>query len=324
MYKFIFRRILLIIPALFLVSGVIFFASEALPGDPSMQELMNRPDAKPEEVLKMKEKYNLDKPPVERYTIWLKNAIKGDLGKSYTFRRDVTSLISEKLFNTFFLGMASLTIMFALGIPLGIFSAKYEGSFFDRFVVGYNFFTLAVPSFVLGILMLYYFGYVLGWFPTNGSINPYVYDSGTSMQKLTSRIYHIILPAFTAGILSTTTIIQYLRNEIIKNKGKDFVKTARAKGQTETNIYNKHILRNSFLPISSVLGFYLTGIFAGSVITETIYSYPGMGKFFIDAINLRDTPVVTGLVLFMSILTLLGSLISDILIVSVDPRVRID
>ncbi len=324
MYKFILRRLIIILPALFLVSIVVFFTSEALPGDPSMQELMNRPDATIEEIMKIQERYNLDKPPLERYTLWLKGTLKGDLGKSYTFRTDVANLIKEKMFNTFFLGMTSLVIMFSIGIPLGVFSAKYEGSLFDRTVLGYNFFTLSVPSFVLGILMLYYFGYTLGWFPTSGSINPSVYDSGTQIQKLGSRIYHVILPAFTAGILSTTTIIQYLRNEIIKNKGKDYVKTARAKGQTENIIYNTHILRNSFLPISSVLGFYITGIFAGSVITETIFSYPGIGKFFLDAINLRDTPIVTGLVLFMSILTLMGSLISDILIVSVDPRVRID
>ncbi len=324
MVKFILKRLIFILFSLFLISIIIFYVSEKLPGDPHLQKIINRQDVNYEQLEIINKQYNLNEPITTKYYIWITKAIKGDFGKSYLSNRNVIILIQQKLFNTFFLGFMSLFFILGIGIPLGMLSAKYENTLIDKFITSYNFFTLAVPNFIIGILLLYYFGYVLKVFPTSGSIDPYIYEYGSLLEKFISRIYYTLLPSLTIGLLTTTTVSQYLRNEIIITKNKDFIKTAKSKGQKDYIIYFKHILKNAFIPLSSVLGFYITGIFAGSIVIESIFTYPGIGKFFIDAITLNDTPVIVALTIYMSLLTLFGSLISDIIIKMVDPRININ
>ncbi|MDO5754766.1 MAG: ABC transporter permease, partial [Tissierellia bacterium] len=214
-------------------------------------------------------------------------------------------------------------LMYAIAIPLGIRAGRYSGSKFDRAVVAYNFITLAIPGFVFYLLILLVFGYKLNWFPTGGSVGLGAADKGT-LAYIGSRFYHMILPAMAYAVIATTGTIQYLRNEIIDAKTQDYVTTARAKGVPNRVVYNKHIFRNSLLPIAAFFGFQITGLLAGSIFIETTFSYPGMGSLFIDSVLQRDYSVMTALVLMYGILTLFGSLLSDIIMAIVDPRIRIE
>jgi peptide/nickel transport system permease protein len=209
-----------------------------------------------------------------------------------------------------------------IAIPLGIYAGRYQNSLFDKGTVLYSFVTYAIPTFVLSLLLLFFFGYKLGWFPTSGTVDV-KYETGT-LDYFLSKFYHLILPGITGGILGTTTVLQYLRSEVIDVKTQDYVKTARSKGVPMGKIYSKHIFRNSLLPIAAFLGFTITGLLGGSIFIETIYGYPGMGQLFVQSIGQRDYSVITALVLLYGFLALLGSLLSDIIMCLVDPRIRIE
>jgi peptide/nickel transport system permease protein len=199
-------------------------------------------------------------------------------------------------------------------------AGRHDGSRRDRGIVIFNFITFGVPTFVVFLLGVFFFGYTLNWFPTSGTIDP---NASGVIGSILSRIYHMILPAILAGILGTTSTIQYLRSEIIDSKSQDYVRTARAKGVPTSKVYSRHIFRNSLLPIAAFAGFQITGLIGGSIIVENVFSYPGMGQLFLTSIIGRDYSVITAIVLFTGILALIGSLLSDIIMSIVDPRIRI-
>ena len=212
--------------------------------------------------------------------------------------------------------------MYAAAIPISIHAGKHQGSRFDKFVVFSNFFVLAIPSFVLYLFVILIFGYKLKIFPTIGSVNAALAKG--SFAYYMSKLYHMIMPAICIAIISSVGTIQYLRNEVIDAKSQEYVKTARSKGVPMKKVYSRHIFRNSLLPIAAFFGFQISGLLGGSVIAETIFNFQGMGKFFLEAINSRDYSVVTTLILLFGFLSLLGSLISDITMSIVDPRIRIE
>ncbi|MTS46539.1 ABC transporter permease, partial [[Ruminococcus] torques] len=191
----------------------------------------------------------------------------------------------------------------------------------DKVVVIYNFFSFAVPLFIFGLIMLFIFGYRLGWFPTSGSQTLGL--QGGFITQLFDRMKYIILPSITQAFLATAVTIQYLRSEVIDSKSLDFVRTARSKGVPTKKVFSRHIFRNAALPMASQMGYEITSLIAGSVVIEKIFGYPGVGKLFIDAIGQRDYTVITSLVLILGIATLIGTLLSDIIMSIVDPRIRI-
>ena len=203
---------------------------------------------------------------------------------------------------------------------MGITQGRYQDKWQDQAIQIFNYITFAVPGFVVYILGLWLFGYTLNWFPISGSVSA---NASGFFGILLSRLDHMILPAILAAIISTTVTVQYLRTGIVDNKVEDYVRTARSKGVPEKVVFNKHILRNSLLPIAAFFGNTITGLLSGSVIIETVFSYPGMGKLFIDSISQRDYTTLTALILIYGILTLIGNLLSDIIMSIVDPRIRI-
>lgn len=320
MWKTIVRRLVLMIPQLIALSIIVFTIAKMMPGDPFTG--MITPETDPARIEQLKEELGLNDPLPVQYVRWVKNALHGDLGKSYTFQRDVASLIGERALNTFWLSFVSVILLYLIAIPLGILAGRYQQSRLDKSIVFYSFVTYAIPTFVLSLLFLYLFGYKLQLFPTSGSVD-IEYEPGT-IQYIWNRFYHILLPAITYAILGTTGVIQYLRSEIIDAKSMDYVKTARSKGVPMKKIYSKHILRNSFIPIAAFLGFTITGLLGGSIFIETIFGYPGMGQLFVTSIASRDYSVICALVMLYGFLTLLGSLLSDIILSIVDPRIRIE
>lgn len=320
MWKTIIRRVLVMIPQLFVLSLLIFIMAKFMPGDPFTGLIT--PETDPNRIEELRIESGFYDPWYLQYWHWISNAFQGDFGDSYSFKMSVASLIGERALNTLWLSLLSVILVYIIAIPLGILAGRYQNSLLDKTVVLYSFISYAIPTFVLSLIFLFIFGYQLNWFPTSGTVDV-KYDPGT-FGYYWSKIYHLILPAITYALLGTTAVIQYLRSEIIDAKTQDYVKTARSKGIPMRKVYSRHIFRNSLLPIAAFLGFTITGLLGGSVFIETIFGYPGMGHLFIQAITARDYSVITTLVLLFGFLTLLGSLLSDIIMSVVDPRIRID
>lgn len=320
MWKTIIRRILVMIPQLFVLSIIIFLLAQEMPGDPFSGLIT--PETDPARVEELREQAGLNDPIPVQYVNWIKNVAQGDFGKSYTYKRSVSSLIGERAYNTFLLSLLSVILVYALAIPLGVIAGRYKDSFIDKTIVLYSFVSYAIPTFVLSLIFLYVFGYQLSWFPTSGTVDVNITEG--TFAYYWNRIHHMLLPAITYAILGTTGIIQYLRSEVIDAQTQDYVKTARSKGVPLRKVYTRHIFRNSLLPVAAFLGFTITGLLGGSIFIETIFGYPGMGQLFVNSVITRDYSVITTLVMLFGFLTLLGSLLSDIIMSIVDPRIRID
>lgn len=307
------------IPELILLSVLVFMLAKLMPGDPFTGLLT--PQTSATQVHELKVQAGLYDPWYVQYWRWIVHMFQGDLGMSYQFKSPVSNLIAERATNTLWLSLLTVILSYAIAIPLGVIAGRYENTKRDKLIQFYSFVVYAIPAFVFYLLGVYFFGYKLHWFPTSGSVSVSA-DSGLSY--LFSRLDHMILPALLMAILSTTSIIQYLRSEIIDNTNQDFVKTARSKGVSEKMVFWKHILRNSLLPIAAFFGYSITGLLGGSIFLETIFGYPGMGLLFMDSIVSRDYSVITALVMLYGLLNLIGTLLSDIVLSIVDPRVRIE
>lgn len=319
MWKTVLRRVLLMIPQLFILSLLIFIMAKQMPGDALTGSIGG--NVKPEVLEQIRRESGWYDPWYQQYWRWISKAIQGDFGKSFQYKQPVTRVIVARAANTFALALFATILSYMIALPLGIKAGRNPGSKFDKGVILYNFISYAMPSFVLYLFTLLLFGYVLKWLPTMGSVDPHI-AKGTFAYFL-NRMKHLIMPAGCIAVLSTTGTIQYLRNEIIDAKTQDYVKTARSKGVPMKKVYSHHIFRNSLLPIAAFFGFQITGLLGGSMIAERIFNYPGMGNLFIDAILLRDYSVVNALVMLYGFLNLLGSLLSDIIMSIVDPRIII-
>ena len=319
MWKTILRRVLLMLPQIFILSVLAFLIAKMMPGDPFTGLITPETDPNTIEALRVKSGF-YDPLPVQ-YWNWISKAFRGDFGQSYTYKYEVTKLIGERIGNTVWLSLLTLILTYLIALPLGMIAGRYQNSWADKVIVVYTFITYSIPVFVFALVLLWLFGYTLGWFPTRGSVDSDVV-AGT-LGYYVNKFHHMILPAFTMAILSTTGTIQYLRTGVIDAKSQDYVRTARAKGVPENVVFNRHIFRNSIFPIAAFLGYEFTGLIGGSVFIENIFSYPGMGNLFVSSITGRDYSVILALLLLFGTATLLGTLLSDIIMSIVDPRVRV-
>lgn len=319
MWKFTVRRTLIMIPQLILLSIIIFVLAQMMPGD-ALTGLID-PNYDANMIMEQREKLGLNNPWHVQYADWVSGVLQGDFGQSFRFKMPVTDLMYERMINTFWLSLATLVITYIIAIPLGIISGRFNDTFADQAITTYTYIGFATPLFIFGLVMLWVFGFYFGWFPTGGSVKPGL-EPGT-FEYVLSKINHLILPATSMALIGTVSTVQYLRNDIVDTKQKDFILTARSKGASESRVYNRHILRNSLLPIAAFFGYELTGLIGGTVFIETIFSYPGMGQLFIESINLRDYSVVTSTTLLFGVAAVLGALISDIILSIIDPRIRI-
>ncbi len=320
MWKTILRRILVMIPQILILSLLVFLMAQIMPGDPFTGLIT--PDMDPATIEKLREAAGLNNPWYVQYWDWITNAIQGDFGKSYTYKIPVAELIGQRVGNTIWLSIVSLIFTYLIALPLGMYAGRRNGSWGDKAISFYNYVSFAIPTFVFALLLIWIFDFTLGWFPTRGTVGSGL-EKGT-LEYIWSRFYHLILPALSYALLATTSTIQYLRTGVIDAKQEDYVKTARAKGVPEKVVYNKHIFRNSILPIASFLGYDITGLIGGSIFIERIFSFPGMGRLFIDSLGARDYSVITALILLFGLTALFGTLLSDIIMSIVDPRIRIE
>ncbi|KJW13738.1 ABC transporter permease [Levilactobacillus spicheri] len=319
MWKTILRRVLIMIPEVIILSILVFLLAKAMPGDPFTGSI--NPKADPAQIHHLMKINGLYDPWYQQYWNWVVHLFHGNLGNSYQYQEPVTRLIGSRAVNTLWLALVTMILTYALALPMGVFAGRHEGKLPDTVIRVYTYVTYCIPFFVILVIGIWIFGYVLGWFPTTGSISS---DTSGWLSTIGSRFYHIILPAILGALFGTVNIVQYLRSEVIDAKRSDYVRTARAKGVPSKDIYRHHIFRNSLLPIAAFAGYSITGLLNGSIFTETVFSYPGMGLLFVNSISYRDYTVITALVLIYGILNLLGTLLSDIILSIVDPRIRIE
>lgn len=318
MWKVIIRRILLMIPQLFILSILVFFFAKLMPGDP-FSGLIG-PHTDPHEVEALRRAAGLYDPWWEQYLRWLGNAIHGNLGMSYNLKEPVMTVIGHRAVNTFWMSLLSVILTYLFAIPMSIVAARNEGKWQDQLWLTYNSITFGIPPYVFYLLIIFIFGYSLNWFPTGGTVSP---NAMGTIPVFFSKIYHMILPAFSLAVFGTVGIFTYFRSGILDEQTQDYVRTARAKGVKEKVIFRRHILRNASLPIASNFGFVITGLLGGAIFSETIFGYPGLGQLFITSITGRDYSMITALILLNGFLGLLGALLSDIIMAMVDPRIRI-
>lgn len=321
MLKYTIRRLLGMIPMLILISIVVFSLAKLMPGD-SLSGEIDPLNTNPEYIAEMREKLGYNEPLYVQYYEWVTGFMQGDFGKSTKYKRPVFDVIMEKVPNTLLLGITSLVITYILAFMMGMYSGRKPYTLGDNAIAGINYIMLAIPSFVAAVFAIYFFSFNLNWFPFGGSVDILV-ETG-SFEYYLSRMHHVLLPAIVLGAMSTASYTQFLRNDIIENSRKDFVRTARAKGTPIKKIYNVHILRNSIIPLVTFLGFDFAALIGGAIITETIFTYPGIGQLFLDSVNSRDYSTLMALTMLLSFLTLAGNLLADLLYGIVDPRIRLD
>ena len=343
MGKYILKRLLILIPTLLGITIVVFGIVNLAPGSPVEQKLQqlkfagadgggsantssassNATAVVSNEVLEaLKKQYGFDKPVHVRYWIWLKNLAKFDFGESFTYEEEVTSVVASKLPVSLQFGIISLILSYLISIPLGIMKAIKDGSGFDHISSFILFVAYSIPGFMLGIFLIVFLagGSFFDVFPIGGLYSDF-YDEMTFWERVIDRIYHFVLPLICYTIGSFTTLTILMKNSLIEEIKKDYIRTARAKGLPEKTVYLKHALRNALIPIVTGLGSFLSVFFAGSLLLEKIFQLDGMGLLSFNSLLSRDYNVLMGLVFIQSLLMLLGNIISDIAYVLVDPRI---
>jgi peptide/nickel transport system permease protein len=321
MLKYSLRRLLGMIPMLLLISIVVFTLAKLMPGD-SLSGEIDPNNTDPQYIEEMRQKMGYYDPLPVQYFNWVSDFVQGDFGQSTRFKIPVADVIIEKLPNTLMLGGTAIIITYVLAFIMGTYAGRKPYTLADNLIAGFNYLGLSIPAFIAGVFAIYIFSFSLNWFPSNGSVDITITDG--TLEWYLSKFHHVVLPALVLGFLNIASYTQFLRNDIIENSRKDYVRTARAKGTPEKRIYNVHILRNSVIPLITFLGFDIVNIISGAIITETIFTYPGIGQLFLQSVRTHDYPVMMALTMFFSLLTLVGNLVADILYGVVDPRIRLD
>jgi peptide/nickel transport system permease protein len=308
------RRAIQAIVLLFIVSVVTFVLIHEAPGGPAM---LANPDLSRDQVAQMSEELNLNDPIYLQYGRWLGNAIRGDLGNSYSAIQPVTTVIRERLPNTAILAATAIGLSALLSIPLGVLSALHRNSPFDRAVAGFSFMGTSVPVFWLGIMLIVLFSIRLDILPSGGMNT---IGEGFSLQD---RLSHLVLPVTVLTIGNLAELTRYTRSGMISILQEDYMRTARAKGLSEIKVISIHGLRNVLIPVVTVLGVMIPRAMGSAAITETVFSWPGMGRLAVESATSRDYPVVLGATLTIAVITIVSSLVTDLLYGVLDPRVRV-
>ncbi|MFT6393935.1 MAG: peptide/nickel transport system permease protein [Methylophilaceae bacterium] len=334
MLKYIIKRVLWMIPMLIGISLISFFIMHLAPGDITNNEASFNPKASEESRQKLRELYNLDKPIIVQYGLWLKRMVQLDFGNSFASHQKpvflgvtdgdsnyTEGMIEAALPITLMINLLGLVITLTLAIPLGILAARKYQLWQDKSITLFNFIGFSIPGFWLSLLLMYWLGVVNNWLPISGlhSLN---YDNLDTWGKLTDSISHLVMPVIIPSITGLAGITLFVKNGMLDVLNQDYITTARAKGLSEHKVVYTHALRNALLPLITIIGLSIPGLIGGSVISETIFAIPGMGKLFYDAVLMRDFPVVMGVLTIGSALTLLGNLLADVAYAWADPRVR--
>jgi len=316
MLQFLLRRMLAVLPVLFVVSLVVFLILRLAPGDPAAVIAGN--SATNEDIAKIQVQLGLDRSIPVQYGIWMGNVFRGDLGFSYYLNKPVTELIAQRVEPTLSLAFGTIILALLIAVPLGTVAAWRMGGWLDRLLSGFSVAGFSVPVFVIGYLLIYLFAIRLEWLPVQG----YKSISGPSAAGPWAWMRQLILPWMTLAMIYVALIARVTRASVSEALTEDYIRTARAKGISESAVLLRHALANAAVPIVTVVGIGIALLIGGVVVTETVYAIPGLGSLTVDAVLNRDFPVIQGLVLLFSVSYVLINLLVDLSYLVLDPRIR--
>jgi ABC-type dipeptide/oligopeptide/nickel transport system permease component len=306
MIRYISIRLLFALPALWLILTMVFLLAHIVPGDPVAQMLGE--GARAEDLTQLRHALGLDLPLPVQYGRYLGGVLHGDLGESFRFQQPVLKVVAEHYPATLELAIVALLICALIGIPAGVLAAHKRGERTDHAVGVLTLFGLSVPNFALGPVLILFFSVVLGWLPVSGRGGP----------------SHLILPAFTLGAALAAILTRMVRTSVIEELSADYIRTARSKGVSESGVLFRHALRNALIPILTILGLQFGTLLAGTIVTESIFSWPGIGRLAVQAIGARDYPLLQGCILLIAGSYVFVNLLTDLVYALVDPRVRFE
>jgi peptide/nickel transport system permease protein len=312
MKKYIAKRLWSLVPVMFVVATLVFFLVHLTPGDPA--SVILGPDAPQEAIAELRARLGLDKPLPVQFVRWFGQVLQGNLGESIFLRRPVTQAIVERLEPTLLLAGMATVLAVIIGIPTGVLAAVYRNTWLDRLFMGISVFGVSMPNFWLALNLIFLFALTLAVLPVSGYV-PLGEDPLMTLRFL-------LLPAFSLGFPQSALIARMTRGSMLDVLSQDYVKTARAKGLSEQLVIYKHALRNTMITVMTVIGIVLAITLSGSVVIETIFGLPGIGRLIINSVLRRDYPVIQGAVLFIAASYVLVNLLIDLLYVYLDPRIK--
>ena len=322
MKRYILKQILLRIPLLLGITIISFSVIHLAPGKPTDLETQMNPKVSYEARQRLEKLYGLDQPLPVQYGRWLSRLVRLDFGYSFQDDRPVLEKILERIPITLFINLLSLLLIFSIALPIGVMSAVRQNSLFDKGVTVFVFIGFAAPGFWVALLLMEYFGVTLGWLPVSG-IRSFGSEHFSFIEKVVDMGKHLILPVFVSAFGGLAGLSRYMRGSMLNVIRQDYIRTARAKGLPEGVVIYKHALRNALLPVVTMLGLSVPSLIGGSVIFETVFGIPGMGRLFFDGVMARDYPVIMGSLVIGAVLTLLGNLLADLAYGWIDPRIRV-
>ena len=312
--KYILRRILQMIPVILAIICICFLLIHLAPGDPAT--ILAGETATDEYIAELKAQFGLDLPLWRQLLIYIKNTLQGNLGNSFTKNLPVSTMLAEKMKVTLILVLLSEVIAIVVGTLLGMVAAKHENKVQDHIISNASMILYCMPTFWLGMMLILIFSIDLKWFPTSGMVS-----FNTTLSPFMDRLHHMFLPCLTLSLVRIPTYLKLARSSVVEVAQEDFINTARAIGYSERVVYQKFALRNALLPTVTQAGMSLSTLFSGALLTETVFSWPGMGRMVYDAIAGRDYPVIMGGFLVSAIMVVIGGFITDIIYMYLDPRV---
>jgi peptide/nickel transport system permease protein len=312
MYGYLFRRLLGTIPVMLVVAVFIFLMLRLTPSDPAA--IIAGDNANAEQVAQIRAQLGLDRPMLEQFFIWAGRILTGDLGESFFFKKTVASLIGERIEPTLSLSFFTIVLAVLIAVPLGVLAAHRQGSWLDRIVMGFSVLGFSMPSFVIGYLLIYLFAVWLNWLPVQG------YQR--IAEGVGGWIRGLILPSLTLAVIYVALIARMTRTSMLEVLSEDYVRTARAKGQSERIVLFRHALRNAAVPIVTVIGLGIALLIGGVVVTESVFTIPGLGRLTVDAVLARDYPVIQAVILLFSFAYVMINLAVDMTYTVLDPRIR--
>ncbi|MCB9450668.1 MAG: ABC transporter permease [Anaerolineaceae bacterium] len=297
---------------------IIFALTEIAPGDVADYFISPEIQMSAEQLDAVRARFGLDMPAPLRYVNWLGNVLQGDLGFRFTDGRPVSEVISRRFSASLLLMGTALTIGIVVGVPLGVFTGLRQYSFWDFSLTGVSFLGISTPAYILGILALLVFSIELGWFPSGG-MRPV-----DSEPTLATTIHHLLLPSLVLSLNYIASFMRYMRFSMLEVIRSDYINTARAKGLYNRRVVWRHTVPNAILPVITVIGLSIPNLVVGAVFTETIFSWPGMGTLYLDAVQGRDVPLLMGINLVIALFVLAANILTDVAYAVVDPRIRYD
>lgn len=320
MLRFLLRRLIQTIPLLLGITFISFMVMQLAPGDYLTQMAMN-PQVNPETIERLRTNFGLDKPWIVQYFLWLKNALMGDFGYSFTYKLPVFTLIGQYVFNTLLLALSSMLLAWVIAIPLGVYSAVHKNGVVDRLASFFAFAGVSTPGFFVALLAML-LAQKTGWFPVGGMQSPN-YASLSPLGKVLDVGYHLLLPTLILGTRQVASIMRQVRGNLLDVLGENYILAARARGLKENRTIWRHGVRNAMNPLITLFGFELAGLLSGAALVENVMSWPGLGSLLLGAVLSQDLFVAMGSFAMGALLLIAGNLLSDVLLAVTDPRIRL-